>query len=165
VTRDINKSSSISWSKNGIEIVEADVDDIESLTRAFQDAYAIFAVTDYWGPMYDQHSYGKLRLGQTINEYCYELEIKRGQNIADAAARIDSLERFVFSSLPSIKSIADGKYQHVYHFDAKAEIGRYIQESLPELNSKTSQLLLGEYATNWRMWRLRRPNKVCYTSS
>lgn len=146
-------------------MVEADVDDIESLTRAFQDAHAIFGVTDFWGPMYDQYSYGRLRLGQTINKYCYELEIKRGRNIADAAARIDTLDRFVFSSLPGIKSIADGKYQHVYHFDAKAEIGRYIQESLPQLNAKTSQLLLGEYATNWRIWRLRRPNKVCYMSS
>lgn len=145
-------------------MVEADVDNIESLTHAFRDAYAIFAVTDYWGPMYDQHSYGKLRLGQTINEYCYELEIRRGMNIADAAARIDTLERFVFSSLPGIKSIADGKYQHVYHFDAKAEIALYIQENLPRLNAKMSQLLLGEYTTNWRMWRLRRPNKVGYMS-
>ncbi|KUL87628.1 hypothetical protein ZTR_05856 [Talaromyces verruculosus] len=158
-TRDLNRPSSKSWERKGVEMAKADVDDIESLTRAFRDAHAIFAVTDFWGPMYDQYSYGKLRLRQTINEYCYELEIKRGQNIADAAARTDTLERFVFSSLPGIKSIAGGKYQHVYHFDAKAEVGRYIQESLPELQAKTSQLLLGEYATNWRMWRLRRPNK------
>ncbi|EEA24908.1 hypothetical protein TMatcc_008009 [Talaromyces marneffei ATCC 18224] len=159
VTRDAQRAASIAWERKGIEMVEADVDDTESLTRAFQDAHAIFAVTDFWGPMYDQYNYGKLRLGQTINEYCYELEIQRGRNIADAAVGIDTLERFVFSSLPGIKSIADGKYQHVYHFDAKAEIGRYIQESLPQLNAKTSQLLLGEYATNWRMWRLRRPIK------
>ncbi|EED18711.1 hscarg dehydrogenase, putative [Talaromyces stipitatus ATCC 10500] len=159
LTRDPKKTSSAKWEVKGIEMVQADVDDFESLKRALQGAHAIFAVTDFWGPMYDQRSYGRLQLGQTISEYCYELEVRRGINIANAAACIETLERFVFSGLPGIKSIAGGKYQYVYHFDAKAEIGRYIQESLPKLNEKTSQLLLGEYATNWKMWRLRRPNK------
>jgi uncharacterized protein YbjT (DUF2867 family) len=32
----------------GVEIVKADVGDVESLEKAFEGAYAIFAVTDYY---------------------------------------------------------------------------------------------------------------------
>lgn len=165
VTRDSSKSSTTSWKQKGVEIVEADLDNPESLKEAFKGANVIFGVTDFWGPMYDQYSYGKLRPGQTINEFCYELEIKRGKNMANAAAAVDTLDRFIFSSLANIKAIADGKYRHVYHFDAKAEIMAYIKESLPELSAKTSELQLAEFATNWKMWRLRRPVKVCAISN
>ncbi|GAD97410.1 conserved hypothetical protein [Paecilomyces variotii No. 5] len=159
VTRDLTKASSSLWIAKGVEMVEADVDDPGSLDRAFKGASAIFAVTDFWGPMYDPLSYAKLRSGQSINEYCYGLEMKRGINIANAAALVDSLERFVFSSLPNIKAITKGKYRHVYHFDAKADVVTYIKDRLPELHMKTSELQLGEFATNWQVWRLRRPNK------
>jgi hypothetical protein len=161
VTRDASRSSATSWKHKGVEIVEADLDNPESLKEAFKGAHVIFGVTDFWGPMFNQNSYGLLRQGQTINEYCYELEIKRGKNMADAAAAVDTLERFIFSSLADIKSIAEGKYRHVYHFDAKAEIMAYIKKSLPTLAAKTSELQLAEFATNWKMWRLRRPVKVC----
>ncbi|KAM5353191.1 hypothetical protein ACJZ2D_016914 [Fusarium nematophilum] len=159
VTRDLTTASSIAWQKKGVEMVAADQDDPESIVKAFQGANVIFSVTDFWNPMYNQYNYAKLRPGQTIGQWCYELELKRGKSIAQAAAGVDTLERFIFSSLPYIKKIAQRKYSHVYHFDAKAEIVLYIKESLPELAAKTSELQLGEFATNWKIWRMRRPNK------
>ncbi|KAF7557761.1 hypothetical protein G7Z17_g497 [Cylindrodendrum hubeiense] len=141
-------------------MVQANQDEPESLVKAFQGANVIFAVTDFWSPMYDPYNYAKLRPGQTINEFCYELELQRGKNIACAAAVIGTLDRFIFSSLPNISKITHGKYPHVYHFDSKAKIMEYIQETLPELSEKTSELQLGEFATNWKIWKVRRPNKA-----
>ncbi|KAH8880203.1 NAD(P)-binding protein [Thozetella sp. PMI_491] len=159
ISRDITKKSSIFWQGKGVEMVQGDVDNPESIETAFHGASAIFAVTDFWSPMYDQYNYGKLRRGQSINEYCYELELKRGINIARAASDVSTLDRFIFSSLPNIQQITKGKYRHVYHFDAKANIMAYIKDFLPALHAKTSELQLGEFATNWEVWRLRRPNK------
>ncbi|PNP46501.1 hypothetical protein TGAMA5MH_01959 [Trichoderma gamsii] len=108
--------------------------------------------------MYDPYNYGKLRPGQTINELCFELEVKRGKNMANAASDVDTLERFVFSGLPSIKLATHGKYIHAYHFEAKSEIMSYIK-SLPNLAGKSSEVQLGEFATNWKSWKSRRPVK------
>lgn len=160
ITRDVNKQSSLSWSQKGVEMVQADLNNPESLRKAFEGAKVIFAVTDFWTPMYDRYNYAKLRPGQNINEFCYDLELQQGKNIADAAASVGTLERFVFSGLVNIKQITEGKYTWVYHFDAKAAVMEYIKTSLPELNSKSSELQLAEYATNWRVWKLRQLHKV-----
>ncbi|PKK49559.1 hypothetical protein CI102_6112 [Trichoderma harzianum] len=135
VTRDASRASSTYWKEKGVEIVEADLDKQESLQAAFKGANAIFGNIDSIGPMYDPYNYGKLRPGQTINEFCYELEVKRGKNMANAAAGVDTLERFVFSGLPSIKAVTNGKYPNAYHFEAKAAIMAHIK-SLPNLASK-----------------------------
>ncbi|KAM6478018.1 NAD(P)-binding protein [Trichoderma sp. SZMC 28011] len=158
VTRDASRASSTYWKQKGVEIVEADLDKQESLEAAFKGANAIFGNIDSIGPMYDPYNYGKLRPGQTINEFCYQLEVKRGKNMANAAARVETLERFVFSGLPSIKAVTNGKYPHAYHFEAKAEIIAHIK-SLPNLAAKASEVQLGEFATNWKSWRSRRPVK------
>lgn len=142
VTRDSSRASSTYWKQQGVEIVEADLDKPETLEAAFRGANAIFGNIDSIGPMYDPHNYGKLRPGQTINELCYELEVRRGKNMANAAAGVDSLERFVFSGLPSIKLVTDGKYSHAYHFEAKSDIMSYIK-SLPNLAGKASEVQLG----------------------
>ncbi|KAL7940974.1 NAD(P)-binding protein [Trichoderma barbatum] len=158
VTRDASRASSVAWKEKGVEIVEADLDKPESLKKAFKGAHAIFGNIDSIGPMYDPYNHGKLRPGQSINEFCYELEVKRGKNMANGAAGVETLERFVFSGLPSIKTVTSGKYSRAYHFEAKAEIMDYIK-SLPNLAAKTSEVQLGEFATNWKSWRTRRPIK------
>lgn len=103
-------------------MVAADQDNPESLNKAFQGAKVISAVTDFWTPMYHQLNHTKLWPSQTMGHWCYELEVKRGKTVDMAASGVETLERFIFSSLPSIKNLAQGKYPHVYHFDAKAEI-------------------------------------------
>lgn len=139
VARDSSRASSTYWKQKGVEVVEADLDKPETLEAAFNGVNAIFGNIDSIGPIYNPYNYGKLRPGQTINELCYELEVKRGKNMANAASGVDTLERFVFSGLPSIILATGGKYPHAYHFEAKSEIMTYIK-SLPSLASKTSEV-------------------------
>ncbi|KAL7952823.1 NAD(P)-binding protein [Trichoderma compactum] len=147
VTRDASRASSTYWKEKGVEVVEADLDRQESLEAAFKGANAIFGNIDSIRLMYNPYNYGKLRLGQTINKFYYKLEVKKGKNIANAAAGVDTLKRFIFSSLPSIKAVTNGKYPHAYNFKSKAAIMAYIK-SLPNLAAKASE-----------SWRLRRPVK------
>lgn len=58
------------------------------------------------------------------------------------------LERFIWSSLPSGEERSKGKYTYVYHFDAKAEVEKYIRTEKAELWAKTSVLHVGFYMTN-----------------
>lgn len=37
--------------------------------------------------------------GQTLREWCYELEVQQGKNIADAVATVEGLEVFIWSGL------------------------------------------------------------------
>src|SRR3972149_2074819 len=48
VTRDVNSDKAKALAKAGAEVVAADVDDEESLKRAFTGAYGAFCVTFYW---------------------------------------------------------------------------------------------------------------------
>lgn len=48
-------------------MVAADLDDKASLVKAFEGAYGVFAVTDFWATM-DK-----------------DIEVKQGKNMADAA--------------------------------------------------------------------------------
>jgi uncharacterized protein YbjT (DUF2867 family) len=67
VTRDVSKPAAQALTKQGVEMVSADLDDKASLVKAFEGAYGVFAVTDYWAKM-DK-----------------EVEIQQGKNLADAA--------------------------------------------------------------------------------
>lgn len=67
ITRDTTKAASKALSGKGVEMLPADLGDMQALGRAFEGAYAVFAVTDYWGKMDS------------------ELEIQQGKNAADAA--------------------------------------------------------------------------------
>lgn len=48
LTRDPSKSSAKALQEQGVEIVKADIGNREDLCRAFQGAYVVFAVTDFW---------------------------------------------------------------------------------------------------------------------
>lgn len=93
--------------------------------------------------------------------------MKRGKAIADAAAKVlakeKGLERFVWSSLPPVKQLSGGKFTYVYHFDAKAEIARYIEKEQPALWKQTSLLNMGFYLTNMvAMAEIFAPKKVSF---
>ena len=49
LTRDVNSDKAKALAKLGAEVVAADVDDVESLKRAFQGAYGAYCVTFYLG--------------------------------------------------------------------------------------------------------------------
>src|SRR5271157_6343830 len=48
LTRDVNSDKAKELAKLGAEVVSADVDDLESLKRAFDGAYGAFCVTFFW---------------------------------------------------------------------------------------------------------------------
>src|SRR5271170_484484 len=48
ITRDPNSDKAKDLAKLGAEVVAADVDDVESLKKAFQGAYGAYCVTFFW---------------------------------------------------------------------------------------------------------------------
>ena len=156
ISRDPSKAQS--FNAKGIELVKADLNDKESLIKAFKGANAIFSNTDYWAQFYNPATQAKLKSGQTINEYCYDLELQQGMNVADAAATVEGLDRLIFSAVCDVKKLSKGKYTWVYHFDAKAKAVEYIRTKHPELAAKMSIVQIGAYMSNWKL--IAKPSKV-----
>src|SRR5207302_22943 len=48
LTRNVNSEKAQALAKLGAEVVQANVDDVESLKRAFDGAYGTFCVTFFW---------------------------------------------------------------------------------------------------------------------
>lgn len=151
-----------------IEIIEANTNDPESLRKAFSGSHAIFAVTDYWAPFKDpkireQHATGP-NPADSLRRWAFDEEVKQGKNIADAAADVlaaeGKLERFIWSSLPSMKKYSKGKYSHIYHFDSKAAVDEYIYTTHRELAERMSILYVSFYVSNMLESPMMRPIKV-----
>ncbi|KAH8670141.1 hypothetical protein BGZ60DRAFT_375037 [Tricladium varicosporioides] len=155
ITRDPTKPSAQHWAEKGVKLIQADQDDLESLKKAFVGAHAIFAMTDFWNPMYDPKSAIEAQeQGITINEFCYNLESKRGKNMAIAAnTALSTLERFVYSSLSNSRRLSGGKYRQNWHFDSKARVVDFIRydPNMTELSTRTSFLEVGLYIDNWKL--------------
>ncbi|PVH77871.1 NAD(P)-binding protein [Cadophora sp. DSE1049] len=152
-SRDPAKPSSQALISQGIEIVAGDVDDVASLKTAFKDANLIFGNTAFSNAfaMPTASDLEKLAPGQTLREWCYELEVQQGKNIVDAAASVvDTLDLFVWSTLSHASKWSKGKYTGVYHFDSKAKVVDYLNENYPALERKTSLLQMGLFITNWK---------------
>jgi NmrA-like family len=136
----------------GIAVIQADVDDPQTLLPAFRDAHVIFAVTDFWAPYFAAFDEKKMISDRATGEHAFDIEVQRGKNIVDAVDAVSQesgskLERFVFSTLPGFKEQSNGKYTYVYHFDSKAVVTRYLKEK-KELWGKSSLLNMGFYADN-----------------
>jgi NmrA-like family protein len=91
--------------------VSADIDNVESLKKAFAGAYGVYGVTNFW-----EHFSG-------------EKEIQQAKNIAEAA-KAAGVKHVIWSTLEDTRKLMSpddtrmpflqGKYR-VPHFDAKAE--------------------------------------------
>ncbi|CAG5178344.1 uncharacterized protein ALTATR162_LOCUS8653 [Alternaria atra] len=157
ITRDPSKPSAKEWASRGVELVQGDMDDVASLTKAFTGATAIFAMTDYWFPLSDPKVRAEAeQKGMPPNQLCAELETQRAKNLARAAAAPEvqkTLERYVYSSLPHCSLLSGGKYTKIWHFDSKAVAEKWIRED-PEmqkagLSAKASFVHVGLYTDNW----------------
>ncbi|EMC93490.1 hypothetical protein BAUCODRAFT_243345 [Baudoinia panamericana UAMH 10762] len=144
LTRNVNGKSAQALAAEGAEMVEADVDDHGSLIKAFQGAYAVFSVTNFW-----EH----LALGA---DAAGEKEATQAFNIALAASKIPTLQHYVFSTLPSATELTKGQ-RPVPHMDHKARVDDRIRNELPELARKTTFVWLGWYAANMAFFPLIRP--------
>ncbi len=72
VTRDTGKDKAKALAAAGAEVVKGDLDDVESLKKAFAGAHGVYAVTNFW-----EHFSG-------------EKEKAQAKNVAEAARRLES---------------------------------------------------------------------------
>jgi len=140
----------------GIEVVQAELDDVKSLEAAFAGANVIFSVTNYWEPFFRPDCRAKAaELGVTCRKYAYDVEYRQGKNIADAAATVaGSLDAngFLASTLSNSRKCTGGKIDDLYHFDAKADVfPDYVDAAHPELAAKMSCIHTGFFTTSHRI--------------
>src|SRR5918998_2396149 len=67
ITRDPSKDKAQALAAAGAEVVKADIDDVESLKKAFAGAHGVYGVTNFW------------------EHLSPERELAQARNIADAA--------------------------------------------------------------------------------
>ncbi len=89
------------------EVVEADLNDAQTLAAAFTDAHGVFAVSNFWEPGSD--------------------EIAQGRHAVDAAKKA-GVSHFVWSTLPDVESISDGEFE-VAHFTSKAKVDAFVRDA------------------------------------
>jgi hypothetical protein len=135
VTRDPSKEEAKKLASQGIEVVQADSNDVESLKRAFAGTHAIYALTNYFEAVPVEGI-----------ERSMDIETQQGKNLADAAAATESLEHYVWSTLPNSKENTGGEAVCPY-FESKNRVDAYIR-TLPDLLRKTTFYWVGWYASN-----------------
>jgi hypothetical protein len=120
-------------------------------------------VTDFWTIWKDPRNSELKAPDQELVAYCYEVELRHGKNLADAAASTaKTLESYVFSSMADATKSSGGKYTKLYHMDSKAHAATYAQ-SLPALKGKFSQVQAPVYFQVGTEWGLPiTPQKVAY---
>lgn len=153
LSRDPSKASAKALSDKGVEIVKAELDDVESLKAAFKGANVVFGNTDFWqflqSPAVNEQA---AKEGREPNFVAYDKELAQGKNLVDAvAANADTIDRFVLSTLNGANEFSKGKFKYNLHFDSKWETAKYLRAKYPDLAKKTSYLQCGTFASNWKM--------------
>jgi uncharacterized protein YbjT (DUF2867 family) len=101
ITRNPNK-----YQGKADEVVQGDLMDLESLTNAFKDAHGVFVVTNFWE--------GADELAQG--------------NIAVEAAKKANVNHFVWSTLPNVEKISNGRFD-VPQFTGKAKVDEFVKNA------------------------------------
>lgn len=135
LTRKVDSDKAKALAANGAEVVAADLDDYESLKKAFTGAYGVFAVTNFW------------------EHFSPEKETAQAGSIAKAAKETN-VQHTIWSTLEDTRKwipIDDnrmptlgGKYK-VPHFDSKGEADKHFID----LNLPVTLLLTSFYWENF----------------
>lgn len=135
ITRDASSDKAKMFAALGAEVVEADVDDLESVRRAFDGAYGAFCVTFFWAHFTPEKELAQARIMAT-------------------AARDAGVRHVVWSTLEDTRHLVPltddrmptlgGRYK-VPHFDAKGEADAIFTE----LGVPTTFLLTSFYWDNF----------------
>jgi uncharacterized protein YbjT (DUF2867 family) len=116
VTRDVNSDKAKELARLGAEVVAADIDDGESVRRAFHGAYGAYCVTFYWAHLSP------------------EREKTEAKTMAEAA-KAAGLQHVIWSTLEDSRKwipLSDDRmptlmgHYKVPHFDAKGESDKYF---------------------------------------
>lgn len=84
LSRDVSTSRSKELSERDVEMAAANMDDVESLKRAFKGCYGVYAVTNCW-------------------EHGWDAETRHGKNMVDAAKAV-GIKHFVFSTMGNLQA-------------------------------------------------------------
>ncbi|KAF2685404.1 NAD(P)-binding protein [Lentithecium fluviatile CBS 122367] len=109
ITRNPGKPDAQAMIAKGVEIIQADLNSKDSILSAISGSSAVFGVTNYW------------------EKGTLEHEVMQGRNLADAAKEA-GIEHLIWSSLPYVSKITDGKLHNLHHFDSKAMVEEYVNE-------------------------------------
>jgi len=118
IVRDVNSPKAKELAKLGAEVVPGDVDDVESLKKAFKGAYGAYCVTFYWAHMSPDR------------------EIANAKALA-TAAKAAGVQHAIWSTLEDVRKFVplsdnrmptiQGKYK-CPHFDTKGESNRFFTD-------------------------------------
>jgi len=119
LTRNPDKAKDLA--AQGVEVVKADMNDVEGLKEALKGCYGVFSVQNFWELM------GAAQ-GDAVK--ARDSEIQQGKNLADAAKAV-GIKHFVHSTLDAGSQVP--------HFQSKVEIAKYLDKiGVPTTNVLTS---------------------------
>ncbi len=119
ITRDAGSEKARELAALGAEVVEADIDDVESIKRAFSGAYGAFCVTFFWA------------------HFSPAQELKEAADMA-AAAKAAGVHHVIWSTLEDSRRfipLSDdrmptlGEHYKVPHYDAKGEANHFFTDA------------------------------------
>ena len=102
MTRDPATHVAKELARQGVEVVQGDLEDAASLDRACRGVYGIYSVQDFW-------SVGA------------EREVQQGKNVADAAKKV-GVQHFVYSSVGGAE-----RNTGIPHWESKWKIEKHIR--------------------------------------
>jgi uncharacterized protein YbjT (DUF2867 family) len=105
LTRNPASAAAGALQQAGAEMVQGDLDDMDSLRAALDGCYGVFGVTNFW-----EH---------------FDHEYQQGKNLIDTVAA-SKIQHFVFSTLPSYSKLSGGALT-VPHCDIKAQLEDYAR--------------------------------------
>jgi hypothetical protein len=109
-------------------------DNPQSLEAAFGGASFNFSVTEFLQSMMNLSLREKAAAsGINADVYVRDYEAQQNRNIIDAAAKVSTLIRFIYSSLLNINKLSVGKHAHIYYYDSKAVAKEYGKSTYPKL--------------------------------
>ncbi|KAF5873065.1 putative hscarg dehydrogenase protein [Botrytis fragariae] len=112
-----------------ISMIHGDITDSHSLRTALTNVHTVFIMTP-----------------PDFSSNAVEIEYHNGKTIVDVAIEM-GVQYIIFSTLPHVSALSQGKYTKVTAFDAKAKIEQYIR-SLP---IKSSFISLGSFMQNFQV--------------
>jgi hypothetical protein len=110
VTRNSASPHAQNLVQKGVEMVSATVNDLEALKVAVRGSYGVFGLTNFW----DKDVLDK------------DKEIQQGKNIFEAC-KAEGVEHYIYSSLPFVTKLTDGRLTHVSHFDSEATMADFME--------------------------------------
>ena len=103
LTRNSTSHGAQELSRQGVEVVQGDLEEPSSLERASRGVYGVYSVQDFW------------RVGA-------KREVQQGKNLADAAKKAGA-QHFVFSSVGGAE-----RKTGITHWETKWEIEKHIRK-------------------------------------